>query len=474
MAQIYNDPNGNPSTIGTQFETFFWHKKALIEAKKDMYFMPMADVMSMPKHYGKEIRVYHYIPLLDDRNINDQGIDAAGAVISISDYFITFQNLTYSFAVEADADAFRDAVNAIEASVAAKSGAGPWVVTMSKDNLVAGTLTETNLVQTELDGVTGTLGIDVLQGSGNLYGSSKDVGTITGKLPTLTEVGGRVNRVGFTRIQRTGTIAKFGFFTEFTQESFDFDSDEDLYGHLSREMVTGATQLTEAVLQADLLAGAGTILYTGTAVSNITMTGEGGNPSKVVYDDFMRLSIMLDENRTPKQSKYISGSRMIDTKTISSGRVMYIGTELQMMLNKMEDSFNNQAFIHAHQYADAGSLMNGEIGTIDQFRIIVVPEMLHWAGAGGAVGTNPGYRATADNYDIFPMLVVGAESFTTIGFQTDGKTVKFKITTKMPGKETADRTDPYGETGFSSIKWYYGTMILRPERLALIKTLAEQ
>jgi N4-gp56 family major capsid protein len=71
------------------------------------------------------------------------------------------------------------------------------------------------------------------------------------------------------------------------------------------------------------------------------------------------------------------------------------------------------------------------------------------------------------------MLVVGSESFTTIGFQTDGKTVKFKITSKKPGIETADRNDPYGETGFMSIKWYYGILILRPERIALCKTVAE-
>lgn len=387
----YNDPNTVPSSIGTQFETFFWHKKALIEAKKDMYFMPMADTISMPKNYGKEIRVYHYIPLLDDRNVNDQGIDAAGATIA----------------------------------------------------------------------------------DGNLYGSSKDVGTITGKLPTLTETGGRVNRVGFTRIQRTGSIIKFGFFSEFTQESFDFDSDEDLYGHLSREMVTGATQLTEAVLQTDLLLGAGTVLFTGEATSDATVSGEtGAEPALVKYEDFTRLSIMLDENRTPKQSKYIAGSRMIDTKTINSGRVMFVGTELQLHLSRMTDPFGGKAFIPINQYADAGTIMNGEIGTVDQFRIVVVPEMQSWQGGGGAVTNNDGYRETGGNYDIFPMLVVGAESFTTIGFQTDGKSVKFKITTKMPGRDIADLNDPYGETGFSSIKWYYGTMIMRPERLALIKTLA--
>lgn len=392
MAHLYNNPPTTDSTIGgTQMETFYYHKKALIDAKREMYFMPLADVMNMPKHYGKEIKVYHYIPLLDERNVNDQGIDAAGATIA----------------------------------------------------------------------------------DGNLYGSSRDVGTITGKLPTLTEVGGRVNRVGFTRIQRSGSITKFGFFTEFTQESFDFDSDADLYMHMSREMVTGATQLTEAVLQADLLAGAGTLVFAGAAVSDATVTAEGAGAALIDYDDLARLSITLDDNRTPKQTKVITGSRMIDTRVIRSGRVAYIGTELQLTIERMVDNFGNAAFIPVSQYGAAGEVMNGEIGTVGQFRIIVVPEMLHWAGAGAAVGTNPGYRETSGNYDVFPLLVVGDGAFTTIGFQTDGKTTKFKIMTKKPGKEIADLNDPYGEKGFSSIKWYYGSLILFPERLAVIKTVAQ-
>lgn len=73
-------------------------------------------------HFGKEIRFYVYVPLLDDRNLSDQGIDAQGAVLT------------------------------------GASGANP--------------------------------------GYGNLYGSSKDIGKITDKLPMLTENGGRVNRVG--------------------------------------------------------------------------------------------------------------------------------------------------------------------------------------------------------------------------------------------------------------------------------------
>lgn len=404
----YNAPiDGQKSTIdgsgSDQMNVFFWLKKAIIEARKEQYFMPLANVTNMPKNFGKTIKVFEYIPLLDDRNINDQGIDASGVTIA----------------------------------------------------------------------------------NGNLYGSSRDIGTINGKLPTLTENGGRVNRVGFTRIQREGSIHKFGMFTEFTQESMDFDSDEDLMNHLSRELMNGAVQLTEAVLQKDLLAAAGVVLYAGAALADNQVTGEvvsavGATPeipaSVVSYENLMRLDQILTDNRTPRQTTVITGSRLNDTKTLPAARVMFVGSELVPMLKGMKDLFGNAAFIAIQHYGDAGTILNGEIGTIDSFRIIQVPEMLHWAGAGAAVTQNPGYRTTTvagtERYDIYPMLVIGDDSFTTIGFQTDGKTVKFNVLTKMPGKETADRNDPYGETGFSSIKWYYGILVKRPERIGLIKTVA--
>lgn len=405
----YNAPaDGNKSSIdGTgsdQTNTFFWLKKAIIESRKEQFFMPLASVTNMPKHYGKTIKVYEYVPLLDARNVNDQGIDANGATIA----------------------------------------------------------------------------------NGNLYGSSKDVGTIVGKLPLLTENGGRVNRVGFTRLQREGSIHKFGFFYEFTQETLDFDSDDMLKDHLARELLNGAVQLTEAVLQKDLLAAAGSILYAGAATSDDEVTGEvvpevpGTSPeipaSVVSYRNLMRLDQILTDKRTPKQTKIITGSRMIDTRVIPAGRIAYVGSELVPTLKAMKDLFGNKAFIEVQHYADAGTVLNGEIGSIDAFRFIQVPEMLHWAGVGAEVTDNPGYRSTLVNgterYDVFPILVVGDDAFTTIGFQTDGKTVKFSVLTKMPGRETADRNDPYGETGFSSIKWYYGILIKRSERIGLIKTVA--
>lgn len=387
MSRMYNDPaGGTASNVGTQIRTDHYIKRALIEARKEQYFGQLANVRNMPKHMGKKLRAYHYLPLLDDANVNDQGIDANGVDIA----------------------------------------------------------------------------------NGNLYGSSKDVGTITGKMPVLSETGGRVNRVGFRRKEIEGSISKFGFFDEYTQESMDFDTDADLMMHINREMINGANEITEDLLQIDLLSSAGVEKFAGDAMADAEIDAA----DEVVYDDLLRLSIDLDQNRTPKQTKIITGTRMVDTKTIPSCRVMYIGSELQPLIEGMVDLHGNPAFVSVEKYAAGGTTLNGEIGTVGKFRIIVVPEMMKWEGAGADATGNATHYSTGDAFDIFPMLVVGDSSFSTIGFQTDGKTVKFKITHKKPGTETADRNDPYGETGFMSIKFWYGFLLERPERIGLIKTAA--
>src|SRR5690606_33857785 len=97
--------------------------------------------------------------------------------------------------------------------------------------------------------------------NGNLYGSSKDIGTITDKLPIVGEHGGRVNRVGFKRKELEGTFEKFGFFDEYTKDSVDFDSDAELMQHVNREMINGANEISEDTLQIDLLTAAGVIKY---------------------------------------------------------------------------------------------------------------------------------------------------------------------------------------------------------------------
>ena len=386
--------NGTNSTVGTQFNTYEYKRKALIETAQVEYFGQLGDVETLTKNYGQKIKKYHYLPLLDDRNINDQGLDAAAAVL----------------------------VN------------------------------------------------------GNLYGSSKDPGVISGKLPALSEAGGRVNRVGFKRLEIEGDIAQYGFFYEWSEEALNFDTDADLYSHINRESVRGAREVSEDILQMDLLDAAGVVKFMGTSAVSLATVN-----TVISYNDLVKLGVTLDDNRCPKDTKAIKGSQDTDVINIGSARYAFIGSELIPTLMRLTDYHGDKAFVPVEKYAkiENGKYMNtlhGEIGSVAGFRFVVVPEMMQYKGQGATVASAVDGSTLLSNgtkIDVYPILVVGSGSFAKINFQSSGTTNdKFKIIVRKPGT-FANPEDPFEKIGYSSIQFWQGTMILRPEWIAKVLTGAK-
>ena len=472
----YNDPAGGAqSDVGSQINLHIYRKKALIDLQKKKFFSQLADVYTMPKHRGKTIRQYQWVSLLDDANINNQGIDAAGVTTTREVTIVInapgsqqglYANSYASGEGPDDATALANAK--IEAERLFKS-LGIWQTDYATTKAALEALPEAWVIDD-----TGAS----VPASGNLYGSSRDVGTILSRLPLVGEQGGRVNRVGFTRLEITGTFEKLGFFDEYTKDLLNFDTEPELLMHIDREMLRGAHQINEDAIQIDLLNNPGIVIFTGAATNTSEINGNIGSESVITYADFTNLTIDLDNNNTPRDTKIITGSKMTDTRVINSARVMYMGPELIPTVDKLTDSFGDKVLVRAVHYAEAGKILNGEYGSIADFRLVVNPEMMHWKGAGAVVGTgatgNAGYYETNGKYDVFPMLVVGSGSFTTIGFETSGVgKYKFQIIHKKPGVATAGQHDPYGQRGFMSILWWYGFMAMHPERIALIKTVAK-
>jgi N4-gp56 family major capsid protein len=390
--------NGTNSSVNlagtTQINQEFYNKKAVIDLKDDMYLSQLSDAETQPKHFGKTMKKYKYIPLLDDENVNSQGLDVTGVAL-----------------------------------------------------------------------------VD-----GNLYGSSRDVGTINGKLPVLSETGGRVNRVGYTRKEISATIENYGFFHEFSKDSMNFDTDAELNMHITREAVRGATQINEDILALALINGAGVNYFAGSASSILTVTGEVDDATAAIptYADLINLDIELDNNKCPKDTKVIVGSSLVDTKTVQAGRYMFISADVKASFMNMVDFHGNPAFISVEKYADGNGngkyikSIHGEIGVVGPFRIVVHPNMVIREGAGATATLNAaGLRETGSKYDVYPCLVVGSGSFSHVGFEYGaGAKSKFKVRTKMP-EETMDRNDPYAKMGLSSIEWWQGVLIDRPEWIAV-------
>lgn len=375
--------NGTNSSIGPNHIVAAFERQAVSEIQDEMYFSQMGSPVRLPKNQGRTIEAYVEIPIIDDRNKNDQGIDPAG---------------------KRSAD-------------------------------------------------------------GNLYGSTRNVGSIESKMPLLAEKGGKQNRVGLTRSMISSTIQNFGIYLEFTENLQDFESRGAFHDWAMKKMVAAANKVHEDQMQLELLAAAAIRKYAGKALKDTDMD----ETCIVEYGDLSRLAVDLDNTHTPRNTRILSGSSSIDTRTVNSARVAFVGTEIQQDFKRMKDYHDSPAFISVEKYASQDKIIRSEVGAIDAFRFVSTNTMMKWAGAGKTVTDDKGIYTTNGKADIFPILVVGDDSFNVITFKADGKNTRFRTIVHAPGTY-ADRSDPFGKIGYMSIQWWHGVLIKRPERIALLKT----
>lgn len=318
----------------------------------------------------------------------------------------------------------------------------------------------------------------VAYAKGNLYGSSRGTGFIAGKLPDLGEDSGRVNKVSFSRKEVRGSITNRGFFYEWTKDEVNFDTDPNYKQHITTEAVRGANQINEDVLAIELINGAGITYYAGDATTLATID----QTSVPTIKDLYRLDTELDNNKCPRDTKVITGSRMIDTKTVAAARYMFISPDVKLDFMSIKAlNGTDDAFIPVEQYQGAAGqgkyikTIHGEIGKVGPFRIVVHPKMVrHSDAADAAVGaawvsnaTNDLFRNDGTKFEAYPCLVVGSEAFTHIGFEMGAGTAqKFKVNTKTPD-QLITKENPYGKTGLTTIEFWNGILIERPEWVAV-------
>ena len=301
------------------------------------------------------------------------------------------------------------------------------------------------------------------QNSGNFYGGSTDVNMIKNFIPSLGEFGGWKNRVSLTRKFIKCNIQFHGCYIPFTRETLEFDNDAELLDRSISEAFTTAQEITEALMQNDLITTAsakGTVFYSGTAMTKKDVV------AGLSYHGLMVWKTALTKNRIPKKTKIVVGYKLTDTVTIDKGWLVYIGEELLPTLEALEDYHGEKAWTPVRQYGAATKILPGEEGSIGSFRFISVLKMQSSVNKFG----DP----------VYPILLVGEESFATINYMGNsttgsssgrtGSKGKYRTNFVRPGGEGSKYLEPYGQTGFFSLNWYHGFMALRNERLGIFWT----
>ncbi len=125
-------------------------------------------------------------------------------------------------------------------------------------------------------------------------------------------------------------------------------------------------------------------------------------------------------------------------------------------------------FLPKAQYSDSSKALPGEIGKIEQFRIILTAMFDPWLAAGASGTTylsNGAAVSSAASCDVYPLIFVARDSYGIVPLQGYGAV---DIGVVNPGRKTKD--DPLGQIGFVSWGTYQTGTILNQSWCARLES----
>ena len=446
----YNASNGYNNRL------FYYDTAAIKAATSERIFGQFASTRTMPQGHGKEyrVKVEHYSYERMPWAVNTTGPVDAASLKFVEDFktkgYISARNLT---SVEA---AIYGDLNTYPSPTSNPNVDKTWV-TGDADN-----------VSNHLSDVA------ALTSEGKLLDGSDASGN-TGVGKRLFEGQGPSNKVTVVNTTLNSFIHRFGEMIDYTEDVLLFSEDNmQLRYHV--ELGRRQRDIVEDLDQLSLLSTPN-VMFSGDATSISDMgngiTDTNAEKWKVNYKLLQKVVKTLSRYRVPKKTNMVTGSLKTDTKTIPPCYVAICGDDVKIDIQNLVRTgganLEDFAFVGVEQYADADkSTFAGEFGKVGEVRFVCSEKMMVARGAGAAEQTltNYSFQATNSKYDVFPILFVGGDSFANIKLQGKGVAEFFSHAPK------ATEQDPYAMKGFFSYKFWYGSIILRPERVLRLNVLA--
>ncbi len=462
----FNQGGLTSTDIDREFNDEFVSKIMVEQAPRKRTFTGLGNQELIPKHYGDQLtKIIHY-PMLHKDNIHDQGLDASTATI-ITNTWYSIDPTTGAVTGEFAAVDYLDAAQDIDAARG-----------LAQDALVA-TVPQSNIADAVAAGTAKSSAGKILYGDASFA-------IAEGPLAPLPEEGGVVNLLNSYSKLTSAKITKHGIAHKYTVDSVDLGSLVGQIGRKIKDVSEAKKNLQEMQIQNSLLAQGE---LNSMVASDVATTRATVGPTDIVdYDTLTVWEQNLMDDDTPLDTKILNGSQNERSTSVEDAYIVYIPRAVVPALRKMTGPGGVNVWFAKSKYSSNVELLDGEVGMIDglAFRFVVVQDMQKYQGGGllveadddayavaaGVVdkvtydAAGAAAHSTALNVDVFPMLVVGDDSFVTTGIS--GKNMKAKHI--MPKADV--HNDIYGEVGGISTQWRYGFLCYRPERISVLYTAA--
>jgi len=201
---------------------------------------------------------------------------------------------------------------------------------------------------------------------------------------------------------------------------------------------------------------AGTNVYYANGVSTRATVN-----SPAVRGDFRKIYRYFKKYKAREIDEIIKASALISTEPVESAYFAMGHTDLDADIRGLS------GFLPKAQYSDSSKALPGEIGKLEQFRVILTPMFDAWL-AGGVAGTtylSSGAAVSSSTAcDVYPLIFVARDSYAIVPLQGYNSV---DIGVVNPGKKTKD--DPLGQIGFISWGTYQAGAILNQSWVARLE-----
>ena len=186
--------------------------------------------------------------------------------------------------------------------------------------------------------------------------------------------------------------------------------------------------------------------------------------SPPVRGDFRKIYRYFKKYKAREMTQIIAASPKISTQPIEGGYFCMGHTDLKVDIKDIS------GFVPVAQYSNHMKALPGEVGSIEEFRIILTAMFDPWeaSGASGTTYLSGGVEvSSAAAADVYPLLFVAKDAYAIVPLQGFNSV---SIAVVNPGK--VSHSNPLGQSGFVSWKTYQAGAILNQSWCARLECAA--
>lgn len=237
-------------------------------------------------------------------------------------------------------------------------------------------------------------------------------------------------------------------FTDVVADMYEDDIEDALKTQVAERMML----VKELELYSKVRAGTNRF-FGGAGTTIATVDG------KITAKALRKIARSLMKNHTKKPTSILAPTPNIGTKPIEAAFLVFCSSDIEADLR---DTTTFPGYTPVAAYGSRKPLHENEIGSFEQFRFIVSPELVPFQNGGAVVGATGCISTGGTNIDVYPLIVVGQEAYGTVALRG---AKSFDLSIIPVGNK--DSADPLGQRGYVGSKWYGVSVLLNQQWMAV-------